>query len=482
MGKPDGFFEYQREEMKNYEPSERIKNWDEFYIRNDIETMNNQAARCMNCGVPFCHSGIETDKKTIGCPLNNLIPEWNDMLYKGDISQAYEREILTNNFPEFTGRVCPALCEFACNANLYNSAVTIKNIEKYIAERMFSENRIKRRIPQKRTGKNIAVIGSGPAGLACADTLNQLGHSVCVFERSDREGGLLMYGIPNMKLDKKIVQRRVDLMKEEGVKFITCCDIAENTKRIKEFDAVSICIGATKPKTADIEGMDLNGVYYAMEFLERNTKSMLDSGFSDKKYIDVRNKNVVILGGGDTASDCVATSIRHKCKSVVQLEIMDKASNINQKELWPFFYRSDKNDYAREEAMYVFGKDIKMYSKLVKKLEDDGKGNVKRVLIKDVLWDGNSFKEIDGTDNIIDCDVFIIAIGFSGPERELIDKIALVTDEKSNIAVNKQTHMTNVDGIFAAGDCCRGQSLVVWAIREGRETAFAIDRYLKEKG
>ena len=482
MGKPDGFFEYDRQEMKNHTPSERIKNWDEFYICHDSEIMNNQAARCMNCGVPFCHSGIETDNKTIGCPLNNLIPEWNDLLYRGDISQAYEREVFTNNFPEFTGRVCPALCEFACNANLYNSAVTIKDIEKYIAERMFSENRIKPYIPQQRTGKNIAVVGSGPAGLACADILNRIGHNVTVFERNDRPGGLLMYGIPNMKLDKKIVQRRIALMKEEGIKFITCCDITENTTILKDFNAVSICVGATKPKTVDIEGINLNGVYYAMEFLERNTKSMLDSGFKDKKYIDVKNKNVVILGGGDTASDCVATSIRHKCKSVVQLEIMAEPQSINQKDLWPFFYRSDKKDYAREEALYVFGKDIKMYSKLVKKIEDDGNGNVKRVLIKDVLWNSNCFTEIEGTDEIIDCDVFIIAIGFSGPERELIDKLGIVTDEKSNIAVNKKTHMTNIEGVFAAGDCCRGQSLVVWAIRQGRETAFAIDKYLKEKG
>lgn len=481
MGKPDGFFEYERREMKNYGPSERIQNWDEFYIQYDDVSIRRQAARCMNCGVPFCHSGTESDKTVIGCPLNNLIPEWNDLLYKGDLTQAYERERMTNSFPEFTGRVCPAPCEFACNAALYNSSVTIKNIEKYIAEKMFTENRIKPCIHEKRTGKRIAVIGSGPAGLACADILNRKGHLVSVFERSDRAGGLLMYGIPNMKLDKHVVQRRIDLMAEEGVEFITDCDISDDINKLKAFDAVAVCIGAQKPREMNVEGAELNGVYYAMEFLSRNTKSMLDSDFKDKQYIDVRNKNVVILGGGDTAADCVATSIRHKCANVVQVEILPKTEKINPKDKWPAFYRTDKDDYAREEAEYVFGRDIKLNSKLVKRLEGDTDGNISKVYIKDILWQGNRFTETDGTLTALDCDIFIIAIGFSGPERKLIDLLGLVTDEKSNIAVNKKTHMTNVDGIFAAGDCCKGQSLVVWAIRQGRDTAFAIDKYLQEK-
>lgn len=484
MGKPTGFLEYDRSLPADRAPEERIKDWNEFHTHFELEKLQIQGARCMDCGVPFCHAGMQIGRTSIGCPLNNLIPEWNDLVYRGDMEEAYRRLSLTSNFPEFTGRVCPALCEGSCTLGMHDPAVTIKNIECHIIDTMFEEGKVKPRIPKRSTEKRVAVVGSGPAGLACADMLNQMGHRVTVFERADRPGGLLMYGIPNMKLDKKVVERRIRLMEEEGVVFKTNTEIGKNypaVKLVDEFDAVVLCTGSTNPRPLKVEGAELNGVYYAVDFLSRNTKSLLDSEFKDRSFINPEGKNVIIVGGGDTGTDCVGTCIRHGCKSVTQLEIMGELPETRTaSNPWPEWPRLKKTDYGQEEAIYLYGKDPREYLTTITKIEGDEKGCVSKVHTVEVSWETGAPVPVPGTEKVRDCDLVLIAMGFLGPEHELIDQLTLSKDARSNILAKESDHKTSMKGIFAAGDCRRGQSLVVWAIREGRQAAEAVDEYLSE--
>jgi glutamate synthase (NADPH/NADH) small chain len=442
----------------------------------------------MNCGVPFCHTGKIIGGMAMGCPLNNLIPEWNDLVYRGEYEEAYRRLSLTNSFPEFTGRVCPAPCEGSCTLGMHDPAVTIKNIECHIIDTMFERGAVKARMPKKSTEKRVAVVGSGPSGLACADMLNQMGHRVTVFERADRPGGLLMYGIPNMKLDKSVVLRRAALMKKEGVDFKFGTDIGKNYPAaglLNDYDAVVLCTGSTAPRPLEVEGAELDGVYYAVDFLSRNTKSLLDSNLEDRQYIDVKDKDVVIVGGGDTGTDCVGTSIRHGCRSVVQLEIMPELpENRLPSNPWPEYPRVKKTDYGQEEAIHVFGEDPREYETTVTKIEGDENGRVKKVHTVLVEWTRDETtgrmvsKPIAGSEKVRDADIVLLAMGFLGPEQELLRQLGLKTNERSNIDADDKDYKTSLSGVFAAGDCRRGQSLVVWGIREGREAARAVDKYL----
>ena len=487
MGKPTGFLEYDRVVPADCATLSRIRNWDEFHFVLPEKEQQKQAARCMDCGIPFCHSGVLYGPAVSGCPLNNLIPEWNDLIYRGLWKEAVKRLLKTNNFPEFTGRVCPAPCEGACTLGMNNPPVTIKYNECYIIEKAFKEGWIKPEPPQARTGKKVAVVGSGPSGLACADQLNKAGHYVTVFERADRIGGLLMYGIPNMKLDKKIVQRRIDLMKEEGVKFVTNAHIGVNVDAkslLENFDAAVLCGGATKPRDLNIEGRNLKGIHFAMEFLASNTKSLLDSNLSDGNYISAKNKDVVIIGGGDTGTDCVGTSIRHGCRSVVQLEIMPKPPSCRQQDNpWPQWPKVLKIDYGQEEAIDLFGSDPRQYCVTAVKFTGDEQGNVKAVHTVDVQWkkdaQGRYYPEhIPGTEKMRPAQLVLLAMGFLGPDDTVLEKLGVERDERSNAKAEYGKFATNVPGVFAAGDMRRGQSLVVWAIHEGRAAAKECDKYL----
>ncbi len=488
MGKPTGFMEYDRQLPPDRSEQERIRDWNEFHTHMDTEDLREQGARCMNCGVPFCHTGKIIGGMAMGCPLNNLIPEWNDLVYRGEYEEAYRRLSLTNSFPEFTGRVCPAPCEGSCTLGMHDPAVTIKNIECHIIDTMFERGAVKARMPKKSTEKRVAVVGSGPSGLACADMLNQMGHRVTVFERADRPGGLLMYGIPNMKLDKSVVLRRAALMKKEGVDFKFGTDIGKNYPAaglLNDYDAVVLCTGSTAPRPLEVEGAELDGVYYAVDFLSRNTKSLLDSNLEDRQYIDVKDKDVVIVGGGDTGTDCVGTSIRHGCRSVVQLEIMPELpENRLPSNPWPEYPRVKKTDYGQEEAIHVFGEDPREYETTVTKIEGDENGRVKKVHTVLVEWTRDETtgrmvsKPIAGSEKVRDADIVLLAMGFLGPEQELLRQLGLKTNERSNIDADDKDYKTSLSGVFAAGDCRRGQSLVVWGIREGREAARAVDKYL----
>ena len=485
MGKPTGFLEYDRQLPQDRPAEERMKDWAEFHTHCDGELLRRQAARCMNCGAPFCHTG---DPVVGGCPLGNLIPEWNDLVYHGKIEEAYKRLSKTSNFPEFTGRVCPALCEGSCTAGLNGDAVTVKNIEVHIIDHMFEQGKMQPRIPKFSTGKSAAVIGSGPSGLACADTLNQLGYKVTVFERADRVGGLLMYGIPNMKLDKKTVQRRVDLLKKEGITFITNTEVGKNypaAKIVNEFDAAVLCCGATHPRDLQAEGRnDVKGIHFAVDFLKANTKSLLDSELEDKKYISAKDKDVIIVGGGDTGTDCVGTAIRHGCRSVTQLEIMPQLPvSRTAANHWPQWPRIKKVDYGQEEAELLYGKDPREYLTTVTKIVGDESGNIKEVHTVKVDWVSENGRmtprPIKGTEKVMPCQLMLLAMGFTGPEDTLIKQLSLETDARSNIKAEYGKFETSLKGVFAAGDARRGQSLVVWAIHEGREAAKAVDEYLK---
>lgn len=487
MGKPTGFLEYTRELPEERSPAERIRDWDEFHLHFSEKKLQVQGARCMDCGVPFCHTGIMLGGMTSGCPINNLIPEWNDLVYRGLWREALGRLHKTNNFPEFTGRICPAPCEAACVLAINEPSVTIKSIECAIIDKGFEEGWVVPEPPAKRTGKRVAVVGSGPAGLACAAQLNKAGHWVTVFERDDRIGGLLMYGIPNPHLDKKIVQRRINLMAEEGVKFVTNTEVGENypaTRLLKEFDAVVLCGGATKPRDLPIEGRELKGIHFAMEFLRANTKSLLDSNLEDGNYISAEGQDVMVLGGGDTGTDCVATAMRHRCRSLVQFEILPKPPAERAPDNpWPQWAKVYRLDYGQEEAAAVFGNDPRKYRVLTKKFVGDEEGYVKELHTIRVEWQKGDngrpvIKEIPGTEKVWPAQLVLLALGFVGPEDALLDQLSVERDERSNAKAEHGKFATNIKGVFAAGDMRRGQSLVVWAINEGREAARECDRYL----
>jgi glutamate synthase (NADPH) small chain len=487
MGKPTGFLEYVRELPADRPPKERMKDWQEFHKYLIEEKLQEQGARCMDCGIPFCHSGILINNMALGCPVNNLIPEWNDLIYRGLWKDAVKRLLKTNNFPEFTGRVCPAPCEGSCTLGMIDPPVTIKNIEYQIIEKAYEEGWIAPQPPALRTDKTVAVIGSGPSGLACADQLNKSGHNVTVFERADRIGGLLMYGIPNMKLDKSFVTRRVELMAAEGIKFVTNTEVGidySGEKLLEAFDAVVLCGGATKPRDIVCEGRESKGVYFAMEFLRGNTKSLLDSEHKDGNYIDAKGKDVIVIGGGDTGTDCVGTSIRHGCNSVVQFEILPKPPlERTADNPWPQWPKILRTDYGQEEAAELYGADPRQYCILTKKIEKDENGAVKEVHTVNVEWVKNENgqfipKEISGSEKVWPAQLVLLAMGFLGPEDTILEQLGVDRDPRSNANAEYGSFTTNVEGVFAAGDMRRGQSLVVWAINEGRGAARECDRYL----
>jgi glutamate synthase (NADPH/NADH) small chain len=489
MAKPTGFIEYERALPPDRPPEERVKDWNEFHSAfKSEEEFRAQAARCMDCGTPFCHSGVLYDGAVSGCPISNLIPEWNDLLYRGLWREALARLRLTNNFPEFTGRVCPAPCEGACTlGSIPLPAVSIKNDEVSIIDRAWEEGWVKPALPAKRTGKRVAVIGSGPSGLACADQLNQAGHEVTVYERADRIGGLLMYGIPNMKLDKKVVARRVDLMSAEGVRFVTGVEVGSDLKaeelRAKQ-DAVVIACGSTRPRDLPIEGRKLSGIHFAMEFLAANTKSLLDSKHADGKYISAKGRHVVIIGGGDTGTDCVGSSIRQGAKGVIQLEILPRPPESRAADNpWPRWPKVLKTDYGQEEATVLFGRDPRQFLVTAKKFLGDKVGRVSGVVVVDVAWkkdDKGRFgpQEVAGSERTLPASLVLIAMGFLGPEEALLKAFDVPADERGNAKAAYGSFATGVPGVFAAGDARRGQSLVVWAIAEGRGAAREVDRYL----
>lgn len=487
MGKSTGFLDYKRENPNERDVRHRLQDWKEYEKPSPEKVLQRQGARCMDCGTPYCHIGIEFDKSSFGCPLHNLIPEWNDLVYRGQWKEALERLEKTNNFPEFTGRVCPAPCEGSCTVALNDDPVTIKSIEKSIIDKGFEEGWIVPRPPEERTGKKVAVIGSGPAGLAAAAQLNQTGHLVTVFEREDRPGGLLTYGIPNMKLEKELVWRRIELLKQEGILFQLNTEVGKDMtyeELRSEHDAVIICTGSAKQRDLKLKGRNLNGVHYAMEFLRENTRSLLNSNLKDGQYISAEGKNVIVIGGGDTGADCVATALRHKCKSVVQFGKHPKLPrDRTDKNPWPQQPQVFTFDYAYKEAQEVFGEDPRKYSMHTLEFVGDEKGNLKElhsVRTKKEMDENDevTITQVVGTEKVWPVDLVFIAIGFEGPEGDLIQHIGLEQTERGNIKAEYGKYTTKKDGVFAAGDVRRGQSLIVWAINEGREAARECDRYL----
>jgi len=487
MGKPTGFIEYLRELPVDRTPGERVRDWNEFHEHMDEKRLRNQAARCMDCGVPFCHTGRLLNGGASGCPVNNLIPEWNDLVYRGLWREALERLHRTNNFPEFTGRVCPAPCEGSCVLGITSPPVTIKNIENTIIERGWDEGWVSMEPPAVRTGKKVAVIGSGPAGLAAAAQLNQAGHEVTVLERDDRPGGLLMYGIPNMKLDKRlVVERRLNQMMQQGIKFVCNANVGENVEPQylqQEFDAIVLCTGATEPRNLAVAGRELRGVHFAMDFLTAATKAVL-AGDPAATAIHAGGRDVLVIGGGDTGTDCVATALRHGCRSLTQLEILERPPLERAEDNpWPEWPRVYKVDYGQEEAAARFGADPRAYRTTVKRFEGNASGDVKSVVTVDIEWqrnDGGSPVpvEVPGTERTRPVDLVLLAMGFLGPEQPLLRDFGITIDERGNAAAGYGSYATNVKGVFAAGDCRRGQSLVVWAIHEGRGAARECDRFL----
>lgn len=487
MGKPTGFMEYDRKTTPYREPEIRVQDWQEMNLKMSEEDLRQQGARCMDCGIPFCQTGNDWNGSSMGCPVYNLIPEWNDLVYHGKWKEALHRLHKTNNFPEFTGRVCPAPCEGSCVLGITDPPVAIKSIEQAIIDRGFEEGWVVAEPPEQRTGKTVAVVGSGPAGLAAAAQLNKAGHKVTVYERADRIGGLLTYGIPNMKLDKSIVQRRVDLLAEEGIEFVVNTEIGKDipAEELKEkYDALILAGGATRPRDLPIEGRDLNGIHFAMEFLHADTKSLLDSDHEDNNFISAKDKDVIVIGGGDTGTDCVSTSMRHKCKSLTQFEIMPKPpSDRSDENPWPRWPNIYKLDYGQEEARKKFGDDPRAYEIMTKTFEDDGNGNLKALHTVQVKWEkGENGRmtpvEVEGSEKVWKADLVLLAMGFLGPENPLLDQLNVDRDNRSNAKAEHGEFNTNVEGVFAAGDMRRGQSLIVWAINEGRGAARECDRWL----
>lgn len=479
MGKPTGFMEYQRRGNPAQAPQERVQHFDEFHPRLSREERRRQGARCMECGVPFCQSGSVLNGMVSGCPLHNLIPEWNDLIYTGNFGHAVQRLLKTNNFPEFTGRVCPALCEAACTCGLNGEAVTIKENELGAIEDAWETGLIRPHPPKVRTGKQVAVVGSGPSGLAAADQLNKRGHTVTVFERADRIGGLLMYGIPNMKLEKQIVQRRVDLMAAEGVNFVTGVDVGKDKpakELLRDFDAVVLCCGAGNPRDLSVPGRSGKDVYFAVDFLKSTTKSLLDSQLKDKQYLSAKGKRVVIVGGGDTGNDCVGTCIRHGCKSVVQLEMMPKAPDRRtEHNPWPEWPRVCKTDYGQEEAIAVFGRDPRVYQTTVTECVRDDKGRLTALQTVKLTPD---LKPVEGSESTMPCDLLLIAAGFLGCENYVPEAFGAALTPRAAVQTEAGRYASSVPRVFTAGDMHRGQSLVVWAIQEGRAAAREVDESL----
>jgi glutamate synthase (NADPH/NADH) small chain len=489
VSKPSGFLKFTRELPSDRHPRLRLKDWSEFHDHMPETALQKQGARCMDCGIPFCHTGNLLAGMASGCPINNLIPEWNDLVFRGLWKEAHHRLAKTNNFPEFTGRVCPAPCEGSCVLGISEPPVTIKNIEVSIIEKAFGEGWVKPEAPAKRTGKKVAVIGSGPAGLACADQLNRAGHSITVFERADRVGGLLMYGIPNMKLEKGVVQRRVDVMEKEGVKFLVNTEVGKGfpAERLKkEFDAVVLCTGATKPRDLNVPGRNLKGVHFAMEYLHRNTKSLLDSDQKDGKFISAHGKDVIVIGGGDTGTDCVGTAMRQGCRSLVQFEILPKPPDQRAADNpWPQWPKVYKLDYGQEEAAAVFGDDPRQYLLSTKSfIGGTESGHVKEIQTVRIEWKKDYEKaafvpvEVPGSAHVWPAQLVLLAMGFLGPEEGLLKQLGVEQDPRSNAKAEHGRFVTSVPNVFAAGDCRRGQSLVVWAINEGRGAARECDRFL----
>ncbi len=492
MGKPTGFMDFPRELPLDRSPTERIRDWDEFHDHQDDSALRNQGARCMDCGVPFCHTGTVIAGMASGCPINNLIPEWNDLVYRGLWREALDRLHKTNNFPEFTGRVCPAPCEGSCVLGISEPAVTIKNIECSIIDKAFQERWVQPEPPPFRTGRKVAIVGSGPAGLAAAAQLNKAGHWVTVFERADRVGGLLMYGIPNMKLDKQaVVDRRVKLLEAEGVRFVVNTEVGVNYDAASlesDFDAIVLCGGATKPRDLPVPGRELKGVHFAMDFLTKNTKSLLDSNHADGQFISAKDKDVRVLGGGDTGTDCVGTSLRHGCKSLVQFEILPKPPNERASDNpWPQWPKVYKMDYGQEEAAAVFGADPRQYLISTEKFVGDADGNVKEIHTVRIEWVKDAsgrftMQKVPGSEKILPAQLVLLAMGFLGPENPVLEKLGVEIQKFPNGTQTAKAeygkYQTNKANIFTAGDMRRGQSLVVWAINEGRGAARECDRWL----
>lgn len=488
MGKPTGFLEYERETAKVLPPKVRISNFKEFRVPLNKEKQERQGARCMACGVPFCQSGMMLGGMASGCPLHNLVPETNDLVYTGNWEQAYLRLSKTHSFPEFTSRVCPALCEEACTCNLDSEPVSTKENERAIIETAFEEGWVQPRPPKVRTGKSVAVIGSGPSGLAAAQMLNHRGHEVTVFERSDRIGGLLRYGIPNMKLDKSVIDRRIKLMEEESVHFVTGVNVGVDIKAeelLKKFDRVLLTCGASNPRDIKVPGREAKGIYFAVDFLGRVTKELLDSDFAKTPYELAKGKNVLVIGGGDTGNDCVGTAIRLGAKSVTQLEMMPKPPVKRAEDNpWPQWPKVLKTDYGQQEAIAVFGHDPRIYQTTVKEFVADKNGNVCKAKImklkgeKDAATGRLQMVPVEGSEEVIPAELVLIAAGFLGSQKYVTDAFGVAVNARTNVETAAEGYQTSVPRVFAAGDMRRGQSLVVWAIREGREAAQAVDESL----
>ncbi|GAE31066.1 glutamate synthase subunit beta [Halalkalibacter hemicellulosilyticus] len=487
MGKPTGFIDYTRKPLPERDPKERVKDWDDYTLRHQEQELQQQGARCMDCGVPTCHTGMMLNGMTTGCPVHHLIPEWNDLVYQGQWKEALDREHERNNFPEFTGMACPAPCEGACVLGINEPPVAIRSVELAIIERGFKEGWVKPTPPTDRTGKKVAIVGSGPAGLAAAAQLNKAGHLVTVYERHDRIGGLLTYGIPEMKLPYQVIERRVNILQAEGITFQPNTEIGKEyplEKLHSDFDAVILCGGAAKHRDIEVDGRNLKGIHFAMDFLHTNTKSLLDSGHADGAYISAKDKDVIVIGGGDTGTDCLATSVRHRCRSLIQFDIYPKKGT--ERELdnpWPQWPVIHRVEYGHKEAAAVFGEDPRAYAVMTKRFIGDDQGHVAYVETVEVETVMNEAgrkirKELPGTEKRWPAQLVLLAIGFSGPETEFLTEANVQLDNRSNVKAEYGSYRTNIDGLFAAGDMRRGQSLIVWAINEGREAARECDKYL----